>query len=125
MSNRSIRERDVNWPIDDQISSQAEGWDLFYVDGSEDEERNGTFEIETITHLDLFLTDEAAMAFVVGLAKLGSERHQRALALHGKFMIFESHAKHAERLLLVTPCAAWHMTFYGRCLNCGYAPPWA
>lgn len=31
-----------------------------------------------------------------------------------------SHCQFAERKRLSTPCSAWHMTFGGLCLNCGW-----
>lgn len=33
-----------------------------------------------------------------------------------------THAEHAEKSKVSTPCAAQSITFGGRCLNCGYDP---
>jgi len=33
-----------------------------------------------------------------------------------------NHTEHAEKAKSATPCAAWHITFGGRCLNCGFDP---
>jgi len=36
-----------------------------------------------------------------------------------------THAEHATKTLgqnPATPCASWHITFNGRCLNCGFDP---
>jgi hypothetical protein len=32
------------------------------------------------------------------------------------------HEQHRLARGVSTPCAAWHGTFGGRCLNCGYTP---
>jgi len=32
------------------------------------------------------------------------------------------HIEHARRMRVATPCTAHHMTFEGKCLNCGYDP---
>jgi hypothetical protein len=34
-----------------------------------------------------------------------------------------THAAHSKAMKLAQPCAAWHLTFGGKCLNCGYVPP--
>lgn len=33
-----------------------------------------------------------------------------------------THIEYTKQVTPVVPCAAWHLTFEGRCLNCGYAP---
>jgi len=31
-----------------------------------------------------------------------------------------THKEHSEKVKPSIPCAAWHITFGGNCLNCGY-----
>lgn len=33
-----------------------------------------------------------------------------------------THHEYTKQVKPVVPCAAWHLTFEGRCLNCGYDP---
>ncbi|MBI6883053.1 hypothetical protein [Pseudomonas putida] len=53
-----------------------EGWALFDVDGS------GLMEIQRDDELDVFETDDDAIAHVLARSEQGSLSHRRALALH-------------------------------------------
>jgi hypothetical protein len=33
-----------------------------------------------------------------------------------------THAQHAAKGKRSTPCCAWHITYGGRCFNCGFDP---
>jgi len=33
-----------------------------------------------------------------------------------------THKEYMDKIKPTAPCASWHITFGGRCLNCGYDP---
>jgi hypothetical protein len=66
------------WPDQFQKLAAAEGWDLFECE-EEDE-----CQLQREDDLDLFSTDDEALAFVKARAAAGSELHALALRLCGE-----------------------------------------
>lgn len=90
---------DPDWPSDDQIKAQAEGWDVFENDV------HGV-EIERDQETDVFASDDDALAFVTARAAAGEAHAIRALVLHSK-------GREARDLR-----GCWHFNYEDFCVTC-------
>jgi len=72
------------WTIADAHAADAEGWNIFEAHGYLEIERN---DVNHPPYQDAphWNSDDDAIDFVKAKAAEGSERHQRALAIHEKY----------------------------------------
>ena len=72
------------WTLADCDAACAEGWSIYKAHGALEIERNDVNDPphENAPEWD---SDDAAIEFIKAKASEGSERHQRALAIHEKY----------------------------------------